>query len=238
MRQIQKQAINKNVANELVLKQQKIDDETVKANWKLSDNQRIEIENKLFISQKYLCCYCECEIDEFNFHIEHFYERHDRPQMIYNYQDNLLLSCEGDKEKKSNYESNLEREARINNISCGHKKSKTYHNNVEIDYSLLINPMTISSNLISYTNGYIDTKNNCNQSEENQVIYTKNRLQIDIARLNNMRTSTIEKINSILKDLNIEQQKKFISDLLDQNQNSLPAFYSTIKSNFEFIINE
>jgi len=238
MRRIVKLPISQNVSNQLITKQQNIDTGTVAPNWNLSNNQRNEITSKLLKSQKYLCCYCECEIDELHHHIEHFFERHDKPQLIYHYLNNLILSCEGDKEKKVNPESELERTVRIDNISCGHKKSKSYHNEIEIDYTLLLNPMNLNSNLLTYLNGVINNSNFCNQQEIIQVNYTKTRLNIDSIRLNNLRTNTIDLINRELKKMDLQQQKKYIKDLLDENQEKLPAFYSTIKSNFEFIVNE
>ncbi len=237
MRRIVKLPISQTVSNQLETKQQNIDIGMVEPNWRLSDTQKSEIKDKLLKSQKYLCCYCECEIGEF-YHIEHFYERHDRPQFIYDYSNNLILSCEGDKEKKENPESDLVREERVENISCGHKKSKSYHAEIEIDYSLLLNPMNIKSNLFTYLNGIVDKSDICNSQEINQVNYTKNRLNIDSVRLNNLRITTINLISRELKTMSLLQQKKYIDDLLDENQDKLPAFYSTIKNNFEFIVNE
>jgi len=238
MKRILKLPINQAVSNQLAVKQQNIDTGTVQPDFKLSFNQRTEIKVKLLKSQKYLCCYCECEIDDSNYHIEHFYEQHDKPEMTYNYLNNLILSCEGDRERRTNPESDSERAERLENISCGHKKTKSYHADIEIDYSLLLNPMNINSNLLTYLNGIVDKSIICNRQEENQVIYSKQRLRIDSIRLNNLRISKIDLINRELKKLDLQEQKKFIKDLLDENQEKLPAFYSTIKNNFEFIVNE
>lgn len=236
MRKILKEPISNDITSQLASKQQSIDAGTVMPNWKLSNNQRDEIKNKLHQSQKYICCYCECTVDGKNDHIEHFFERQDRTDLIYNY-DNLLVSCEGDKEKKSNPETDADKTERLDNMSCGHKKTKTYHNGSPIDYSKLLNPMLIKPDSISYLNGLVEPNTN-NTNLIDEVNYTKTRLQLDSHRLNNLRKDKINLMIQELSSLTVPEQKKFITDLLDENQHSLPSFYSTIKSNFEFILNE
>jgi uncharacterized protein (TIGR02646 family) len=237
MRKILKQPISDDITSQLASKQQSIDAGTVMPNWRLSKSQRNEIKNKLYESQKYICCYCECQVDDANYHIEHFFEQQDRTDLIYNYNDNLLVSCEGDKEKKSNPETDADKTERLDNMSCGHKKTQTHHNGSPINYSKLLNPMQINPNSISYLNGLVEPNTN-NTNLIDKVNYTKTRLQLDSIRLNNLRKDKINLVFQQLRHLTVSEQKKYITDLLDENQLRLPSFYSTIKSNFEFILNE
>jgi len=84
MRQIIRLPISATVLGQFAVKQQNIDN-GVLSKFRLSPSQRREVFSKLHLSQKGLCCYCECEIDNENYHVEHFYERSDQPDKTYNY---------------------------------------------------------------------------------------------------------------------------------------------------------
>jgi len=238
MRNIIKEKINAQISAQLFEKQKQIDNGTLKPNWTLTKRQRNEITTKLLASQKELCCYCECEIDSENSHIEHFFERHDRKNLIYNYEENMLLSCNGECERINKPENKENKYERLENISCGHKKSKTYHKGIEIDYLKLLNPTKYNEKLIDYFDGKITPDKQCNKTEKEKVNYTTKRLHLDCNRLTNKRITAIINVNNQLIDLTEEEQKKYIADLLDETQKKMPAFFSTIKSNFAFIIEE
>ena len=105
----------------------------------ITTKQLKSVKTKLLESQKYVCCYCECRVDKNNCHNEHFYEQDDyHIHQIHSldYVNNMIASCEGDKDNIKD-ETTEEREERIQNTSCGHKKGKSYHNNIEVDYKLL-----------------------------------------------------------------------------------------------------
>ncbi|OQY00201.1 MAG: TIGR02646 family protein [Bacteroidetes bacterium 4572_128] len=140
--------------------------------WSLTKKERKEIESKLFKSQGYLCCYCECEIDTNNKHIEHFYERSDCKEKIYDYDNNLLLSCEGDRNAELN--DNISKKNRKENISCGHKKGKTYHKNAKLNYDLLLNPTDEKTfELFLYNDdGTVENSKICDKNEIKKVEYT------------------------------------------------------------------
>ena len=74
--------IIRNPISDKICKQLK---EKTKKEFKLSKYQRKEIEKNLFKSQKHLCCYCECSIDDTNKHIEHFLDQETNKDRIYDY---------------------------------------------------------------------------------------------------------------------------------------------------------
>jgi len=216
MRQIVKLALNETVQNQLAQKQENINNGSAQPNWRLTPTQRIEITDKLLKSQRYLCCYCECIINASNCHIEHFYERSDRDDLRYDYRNNLLLSCEGDRQKQQEPETEEEKEERIANISCGHNKGKTYHNNLRVAYELLLNPINNNSTLMRYKDsGLIMCKTETLLDIE-KVDYTVQRLNLNSQKLKNKRLDKIEEINNqiIDKKMNLKQQKQYIATLL------------------------
>ena len=193
-------------------------------NWKkLTKNQRKEIINKLLLSQKELCCYCENRIEKETSHIEHFKERSVYPELIFVY-SNHFLSCNGITIEVNNIEA-----------SCGHQKS---NKNLSVDYDLLLCPSENNEALFSYLDGIIKPSDKCSESEQEKVNYTIECLKLDSSNLKNQRIEQILLITEMIDGLDLEKQKELIEDLLDETQNKLAPFFSTIKDNFEFILNE
>lgn len=183
MRKITRLEITDAVKEQLKKKQDKIDNGLQNHTWwKPSVGQKKNIIRKLIQSQKYICCYCECEIDEKDNHIEHFYERHDFPDKVYDYK-NMLLSCQGNTNNK------MTKEERKANTTCGHKKSNSYHNKMEIDYYLLLNPVDIeTADLFLYRDdGIIEPTEKCTKIERQKANYTEKRLGLNSIRLKNQR---------------------------------------------------
>jgi len=237
MRHLIKEPISAHIESQLAKKQQAIDTGAEKPHWDLHPVERNEIQEKLFSSQKWICCYCECAIDMQNKHIEHFFERHDRPQQIYDYSGNMVLSCQGDIAPQTESETSVQRKNRVANIHCGHKKTKAYHKNEEINYDLLLNPMQNNDNLLLYTDiGEVLPAKSCTKSQRKQVEYSVIRLKLDSNRLINKRIDTLVLIQQELQLLSPSEQSVFIQSLIDESQTKLPAFFSTIKQNFEFLI--
>ena len=226
MRQIKKIELSKFRQTELAEKQEQINTgEATK--FKLSKKSRKEIVSTLLRSQKYLCCYCECVINWNNYHIEHFFEQKTHKELIYDYENNLILSCEGEPEK----EENLNRKE---NISCGHKKSTVKLK--DVDYELLLNPQNTISHLFLYLdNGKIKANSKCSEHEKQQVNYTIKRLNLDCEKLERKRREAVFFIEKELSNLNYQMQSVYIQSLLDESQDKLPAFYSSIKDNFKFL---
>jgi len=242
MKQIEKLALKQKIQEGLDLKQQNLLERFVKQpegkpKWKPSKEQRKEIKNKLLESQKYLCCYCECRLNKGNIHIEHFYEQTDKPDLIYVYA-NLFLSCEGDKDPIKMPETDLEKEQRIADTSCGHKKNKDYHSGDKVNYSELLNPSNDNSLLMVYNDeGIIECKSK-EPSDNQKFDYTIKRLNLNSQKLEIRRFNLIGEITNEIKDnkMNLEEQKHYISRLLDEKRLEFPAYYSTIKDNFGFIV--
>ena len=205
----------------------------------LSKRQRREIVKQLMASQKSLCCYCESRIfvkipdtlPRF-YHIDHFEEQKDAPTRVFDY-SNMLLSCQSN--TISTIESMFDDE-QISPTSCGHGKSRDRHKDVKIDYDLLLNPTKNVSTLFSYFDGVVDASRTSTSEQVPQVKYTIKRLNLDAYRLENARINIITAIQVQLNGLTDEQQKTFIHSLLDETQDVLNPYFSTIKDNFGFML--
>jgi uncharacterized protein (TIGR02646 family) len=228
MRYFQRQPLDAAIQNQLLAK--------ISTNFgSLTDAQRSEIVAKLIRSQRSLCAYCECAISLILYHIEHFEEQHDAPTRVFDY-TNLLLSCQGNRDPASRPESSADARYRKSNISCGHRKTKGHHGNIEIDYALLLNPTNNRAALFSYMDGIVEPSNLCTEKEKKQVEYTIKRLNLDANRIENNRTNEIRRIQNELKGRTEDEQKEFISNLLDESQTVLNPYFSTIKDNFGFML--
>ncbi len=241
MKNIVKTPIITKVSDGLKKKQEKINSGEKDSNWwSLSNGQRREIERKLFQSQGNICCYCECEIDKKNKHIEHFHERNDKPTKIYDY-ENMLLSCEGDKnaELEKIDGINNAKLKRKENISCGHNKSESYHNNEKTNYDLLLNPIDVeTSKLFLYTDlGEVEPSNDCSKLEVEKAKYTIKRLNLDCEKLNIRRENQILFFMKEINNLSNEEQEIIVKKILDLSKREITPYYSTIKDNFGYIIN-
>jgi len=110
------------------------------------------------------------------------------------------------------------------------------HNNIPVDYSLLINPASNGSSIIDYNLlGELVSKSDVPADVE-KVEYTNSRLNLKSSRLINQRRTIIQNTQRILNRLSETDQKTYITSLLDDSQTQLPAFYSTIKDNFIFLL--
>jgi len=223
MRQIIKLQLHTNIEKQLEDKQKRIDNEEVKFRFDISPRQRKEITSLLFQAQKLLCCYCECRIDSFNYHLEHFYEKSDYPGKMYDYA-NFILSCEGEIADDTTRRQ------------CGHAKEKKRHSGEEVNYDLLLNPMDDNTPLLFYNSAGKIVPITNNSIDIQRVEYTCNRLNLNNTSLVGKRVESIEAIEEVLQGLSLAEQKTYIVTLLDDSQTQLPAFYSTIKDNFAFLL--
>ena len=201
----------------------------------LAHSKRRDIITKLMAAQKQLCAYCECTISLLANHIEHFEEQHDAPNRVFDY-TNYLLSCDGNQDPAVRPEPTDDTYYRRSNISCGNRKAKSHHDNVEIDYTLLLNPTDNVSALFSYADGMVEPSRVCSNNEAIQVEYTIKRLNLDAHRIKNDRINEIVLIQNQLEGLTEEEQKVYIRSLLDETQDALNPYFSTIKDNFGFML--
>ncbi|MDZ7879506.1 MAG: hypothetical protein U5L45_17650 [Saprospiraceae bacterium] len=220
----------------------------------VTPKQHKTIRKTLLESQKYCCCYCECVIDISNFHIEHFYEQDDYSSLhsvhSLDYSKNMIGSCEGDKDRKktkeveieeSEVETDEERNLRVSNTSCGHKKGKDYHKKVSVDYNLLLNPHDNITHLFSYREGYISANDDetLTEQEKDKVKYTIKRLALDSRKLTTRRKEVIEALqNEIINIANPKDISDYLSDILDETRIELYPYFSTLKDNFKLFIDE
>lgn len=159
------------------------------------------LKRALLAEQKYLCCYCECEIDSATSHIEHFKPKglpeYSSLQLDYN---NLHASCTkvptGQKEEH-----------------CGHKKGDSFSTN-------MVSPLEPDcsrhfSYLINGTIGHTDAR-----GEDTIRI-----LNLDSALLNSKRKKFID---YFLIDCDEENLEEEITCHLDTGSGKLGEFYTMI----------
>lgn len=207
----------------------------------ISNIEKQGIIDKLLLSQKYLCAYCECQLDIYkrNFHIEHFFEQSDYPTPIntLDYSNNLILSCQGDINPTQNNETQTQRTTRISNITCGHKKGRSYHQNQGVNYGLLLNPQSNIHHLFKYgDDGSINASIVCTQQQRQQVFYTIKRLNLDCDKLNRRRNFAIESLLQELQSVDPEDYSPFLTLVLDEGKTKFYPFFSTLKQNFSYLI--
>jgi len=221
MKQIEKLPIEPALQSFLQNKQEKINKGVRPPRKWLKSKFKNQIKDKLLPSQKYICCYCEDRITKTDCHIEHFFEQSDRENLIYEYEKNMLLSCD-------------------KNTCCGHYKQETRHERVSVDYDSLLNPINDNSKFLNYNNvGEVEASTKI-ESEIKQVDYTIQRLNLNGQNLINGRINKIRNIyNQMIEEkMDLEQQQQFIASLLNENKKQLPSYYSTIKDNFGFILSK
>lgn len=197
------------------------------------------LRNFLLESQKYICCYCEKVIGKEDIHIEHFFEQSqiEGQDKSLDYQFNMLASCTQNPPPKQENETEQEHQQHLEQLTCGHKKTQSYHNNSPVDYALLLNPMENIAHLFSYEDGQVKPSSICNETEKTRVSYTIKRLNLDSSTLINSRITTIEQLSVQLSNLSIEEKKQVITDVIDEAREKLYAYHSTIKDNFSYILN-
>jgi uncharacterized protein (TIGR02646 family) len=227
MRYFQRQALKTAIQNQLLAK--------THTDWnRLTTIQRRNIVVTLLASQKGLCAYCECRITRYEYHIDHFEERQDSPK-IWDYM-NFLLCCQGNTDVSKKDETAEEAEIRKSNISCGHRKTDSHHGD-KINYDLLLNPTNEGvSAFFSYFDSVVEPSKICTAEEENQVIYTRKRLNLDSFRIENERKRQIRQIRRQLDLRSKEEQKEFLRSILDKSKDELDIYFSTIKDNFGFML--
>jgi uncharacterized protein (TIGR02646 family) len=178
----------------------------------LSGTPKESIYESLITEQGCICCYCESNLSNKDFHIEHFRPQHDPSVDPLDY-SNMLCSCQNQLKKG---------EPR----HCGNLKDKWF------DEKLLISPLDPSceKHFLFLGNGLINPANNDNAAAE-----TIKRLGLDCPKLNALRASVIEPF--LDETLSLDEMKKIVADYLTKNSNGCYGeFWSAIRYLFGYIL--
>jgi uncharacterized protein (TIGR02646 family) len=179
----------------------------------LSGQTKKTVKDTLMKEQGYLCCYCECQIDDDDSHIEHF-----RPQSHADVDpldfSNFLCSCQNQLQK------GVPRH-------CGNLKGSWY------DSTLLVSPFDsgCEERFIFTGLGFIEPK----QQEDRGANETIKRLGLDLPKLNSMRASVIE---PFLDDtLSTAELQRFVMGYLQKDSDGrFGEFWSAIRYLFGDVV--
>jgi uncharacterized protein (TIGR02646 family) len=155
--------------------------------------------NSLLIEQGYICCYCERELKDEDYHIEHFKPKDKKkfPELQLEY-DNFFCSCQVNTEKGEP-------------LHCGNSKGNWF------DDRLLISPLDPNcESRFKYTHdGQILPVNENDQPAK----ITIEKLQLNLDKLKVLRKAVID---ALFED-------EGVAWYLDINDGRLNEFYTTVK---------
>lgn len=182
-----------------------------------SDDIKKDLKTSLLVEQGYICCYCECRLEDDYSHIEHF-----MPRCYINVDSldysNMLCSCQRD----------LRKEEKIEPDHCGISKGGWF------DAQLLISPLNIScENHFTYTgDGGIDASTASDIAAKETI----KRLKLDLPELRDLRKNAI----APFLDTNLEDKDffLFVTGYLEKRPDGkFERFWSTINCMFGKINN-
>ena len=180
----------------------------------LQNPEKQSVFNSLFVEQGYICCYCERELKDNDYHIEHFRPKDQNlfPELQLEY-SNFLCSCQRNTQKGEP-------------LHCGNSKGNWF------DENLLISPLDPNcEKQFTYTaDGYIYPSNDDNIAAKTTI----EKLQLNISKLVDLRKRVIEPF--LDDDLSESEFKKFVNSYLvdkDKNHGKYNEFYTTIKYLFK-----
>lgn len=192
-----------------------------------------EVHDSLIPVQKYLCSYCEIELDrgdgELGYHIEHIEPKSSNSSFTFKF-SNLLISCfnSGHEISPSVYDSAP--------ISCGHAKKDAF------DSLLFIKPTDLECEDYFYYE--LDGRIVPNPSLDNshkfaQAVYTINLLNLNCRRLKRERKDIISEGLDIAYMLSgsPDALSDFASLELEEINNKNFAFFTTRRQYFQDFIN-
>jgi len=166
------------------------------------------VRQSILEEQGSICCYCEREIGDNDFHTEHLRPQgkggFPEDQLDYN---NLLCSCQKNLEKGEPRQ-------------CGNAKGSWY------DSKLLVSPLDSNcEQQFEFTiDGHIQSA-----KDSQAAAHTIDKLELGSDKLNALRKSVLE--GFIAADLNTEEMQRFIEYYLKkQKGNKFSAFYTTIQN--------
>ncbi len=175
---------------------------------KLSGNVKDSVYGALKKEQGFICCYCERELTEDDYHIEHLNPQ-ERGQVDPLDFSNMLCSCQRQIKKG---------EPR----HCGNSKDNWF------DEDSFISPLNHEcEEKFKYTfDGHIEAANLI----DNAAVVTIEKLKLGIDKLNKMREKAIEPfIDDIFSDEDLNDFAKGYLIEKEDNNGKYNEFYSTIK---------
>jgi len=180
----------------------------------LQNPEKEKVFESLLDEQGYICCYCERELKNQNYHIEHFKpkDKNKFPELQLDY-DNFLCSCQ----------RNTKHRVRLH---CGNSKDNWF------DDRLLVSPLdsNCEAKFIYTADGHIKPSD----SNDSSAVTTIEKLKLDIDKLVNLRNKAIEPF--IDENLNDEDLRNFVNGYLVEkkdNSGKYNEFFTTIKYLFE-----
>ena len=171
----------------------------------LSGATKKEVKNSLMKEQGYICCYCECRLNDDGSHIEHFNPRSNNDVNPLDYA-NILCSCQNQLEQG---------EPR----HCGHLKGDWF------DKQLLVSPLDPDcEEHFAYT---ADGKIHPGRNSDDAARMTIEKLGLNINKLNALRKKAIEPF--LDEQLNEQDFSQFVSGYLRKNTGEMfGEFWTTI----------
>lgn len=178
----------------------------------LQNPEKQSVFNSLLNEQGYICCYCERELKENDFHIEHFKPKDSTkfPELQLEY-SNFLCSCQRNTTKSEP-------------LHCGNSKENWF------EESLIVSPLLANceGEFTFYFDGHISPSNEQNEKAKETI----KRLQLDNNKLVAMRNKLLE---PFLEDLTDLELNNFVNGYLVEKENNngkYNEFYTTIKDLF------
>ena len=176
----------------------------------LQNPQKEIVFQSLLEEQGYICCYCERELRNNDYHIEHFKPKDQNlfPELQLEY-SNLLCSCQRNTQQGEP-------------LHCGNAKGNWFDDN------LLISPLNpdCEQQFIFTADGHIYLSNKSNIAAKTTI----EKLQLDIDKLIDLRKKAIEPF--IDENLNDDELKNFVNGYLIEKENNngkYNEFYTAIK---------
>ncbi len=188
-------------------------------NWKptfenLSGSVKAAVKHALMKEQGFICCYCECRLENEDSHIEHF-----KPQRLAKFDSldywNMLCSCQSD----------LKRGAPRH---CGHLKGDWF------DEDLLISPLQsgCEARFAYLFNGEILAVHKDDKGADETI----KQLGLGIPKLIALRQRAIEPF--LDQQLSDDQFERFVNGYLRRDEQGMyPAFFTTISYLFSKGVN-
>ncbi len=176
---------------------------------KLQSSEKRAVLNALINEQGGICCYCERELIDTDYHIEHLKPQHLSSVDPLDF-SNMLCSCQKNLQKGEP-------------LHCGNSKADWF------DDELFITPLYNNcEKRFKFTyDGYIDTFDD----NDLAAIETIKKLNLYIPKLIEMRKKAIEPfLDDTLDDTEF---LKFVDDYLTLKSGKYNAFYTTIKFLFQ-----